>query len=84
MSRLGHRDLLRAIMTYVSVKEDCRHYIMQTVRSGERTERCQLGMAEMVPFACSEGCVFYEPRRTATSGWQVRARGDEDPPTTRR
>jgi hypothetical protein len=69
---------------HVSVKQDCRHYVMRTVRSGERTERCRLGAAEMVPFACPEGCVFYEPRQIATSGWQVRARGNDDPPTTSR
>jgi hypothetical protein len=71
-------------MSGVSVKDDCRHYVMQTVRNGDRTERCRLGAAETVPFACAEGCVFYEARQTATSGWQVRARGDEGPPGTRR
>jgi hypothetical protein len=69
-------------MSAVSVKQDCRHYVMQTVRAGERTERCRLGVAETVPFACDEGCVFYEPRKTATSGWQVRARGGEGPSPT--
>ena len=71
-------------MADVSVKQDCRHYVMQTVRPGERTERCRLGAAETVPFACPDACVFYEARRIATSGWQGRARGGEDPPTTRR
>ncbi|MGA3216208.1 MAG: hypothetical protein ABSD97_11040 [Acidimicrobiales bacterium] len=67
----------------MSVKADCRHYVMQTVRAGERTERCRLGVAETVPFACPEDCLFYEARKTATSGWQVRARGDEGPAATR-
>jgi len=71
-------------MTCVSVKQDCRHYVMQTVRADERTERCRLGVAETIPFACPEDCVFYEARQTATSGWQIRARGGEDPPTSRR
>jgi hypothetical protein len=71
-------------MTYVSVKQDCRHYVMRSVRSDERTERCRLGAAELVPFACPDSCVFYEPRQIATGGWQVRPRGNEDPPTTRR
>ena len=79
-----HRDLLCAIMADVSVKQDCRHYVMRSVRSGERTERCRLDAAELVPFACPDGCVFYEPRQIATGGWQVRARGNEDPPPTRR
>jgi hypothetical protein len=73
-----------AIMTGVSVKQDCRHYVMQTVREGERTERCRLGAAETVPFSCPESCVFYERRQVATSGWQVQPRGDEDAPGTRR
>jgi hypothetical protein len=68
----------------VSVRDDCRHYVMQTVANGDRTERCRLGVAETVPFACAEGCVFYEARQTATSGWQVRARGGKGPPNTTR
>ena len=71
-------------MTYVSVKQDCRHYVMRSVRSDERTERCRLGAAELVPFACPDSCVFYEPRQIATGGWQVRPRGNEGTPTTRR
>jgi hypothetical protein len=67
----------------MSVKGDCRHYVMQTVRNGDRTERCRLGVADTVSFACPEGCVFYEARQTATSGWQVRARGGGDPPATK-
>ena len=69
-------------MSGVSVKEDCRHYVMQTVRAGERTERCRRGVAETVPFSCQDGCVFYEARKTATSGWQVRARRHEGPHPT--
>ncbi|MGD1011501.1 MAG: hypothetical protein ABR925_03055 [Acidimicrobiales bacterium] len=68
----------------MSVKEDCRHYLMQTVRAGERTERCRLGAAEMIPFACPDSCVFHEPRQIATGGWQVGPRGDGDPPVARR
>ena len=67
----------------MSVNQDCRHYVMRTVRSGERTERCRLDVADMVPFACPDGCVFYEPRQIATGGWQVRPRGNEEPPTKR-
>jgi hypothetical protein len=55
----------------MAVKVDCRHYVMQTVRSGDRVERCKLGANESVPFACPEGCVFYEPRSTSSAGWQV-------------
>jgi len=67
-------------MTYVSVKQDCRHYVMRSVRSDERIRtlpaRC---LAELVPFACPDSCVFYEPRQIATGGWQVRPRGKRGP-----
>jgi hypothetical protein len=26
---------------------------------------------EPFPFACPDGCVFYEPRRVSSAGWQV-------------
>jgi hypothetical protein len=55
----------------VAVKGDCRHYVMQTVRSGERTERCRIAANQPLPFACPEGCLFYEPRTTSSAGWQV-------------
>jgi hypothetical protein len=44
---------------------------MQTVRTGDRVERCRLGVNEVVPFGCPDGCVFFEPRSTSTAGWQV-------------
>lgn len=55
----------------MAVREDCRHYIMQSVRGGERLERCRLGVNEQLPFACPEGCLFYERRSTSSAGWQV-------------
>lgn len=55
----------------MSVHDDCRHYIMQTVRNGERLERCRLGANAATPFACPEGCLFREPRSTSRAGWQV-------------
>jgi hypothetical protein len=55
----------------MAVREDCRHYIRQTVPSGERTERCRLGVNEDLPFACPDGCVLHEPRATSSAGWQV-------------
>ncbi|HTW97510.1 MAG TPA: hypothetical protein VMD59_01970 [Acidimicrobiales bacterium] len=59
-----------------SVREDCRHYVMQTVSRGratgsERIERCRVGAAESLPFACPQGCLFYEPRSTSAAGWHV-------------
>jgi hypothetical protein len=55
----------------MSVRDDCRHYVMQTVRSNERTERCRLAANLQMPFACPDGCVFFEPRRTSSAGWKV-------------
>jgi hypothetical protein len=49
---------------------------MQTTAAGEKLQRCKLGANEQLPFACPEGCVFYEPRRVSSAGWQV-SRGDE-------
>jgi hypothetical protein len=64
----------------MAVREDCRHYVMQTVRGGERVEACKLGVNEQVPFACPEGCVFYEKRSTSSAGWSVSREGRETPP----
>ncbi len=58
----------------MAVYEECRHYIRQTVRGSERLERCRLGANSTLPFACPDGCVFFEARRTSSAGWQVRAR----------
>ena len=55
----------------MGVREDCRHYVMQTVTTGERVERCRLGASDAVPFGCPDGCLFYEPRSTSSAGWQV-------------
>ena len=64
----------------MAVREDCRHYVMQTVRGGERVEVCKLGVNDQVPFACPEGCVFYEKRSTSSAGWSVSREGRETPP----
>jgi hypothetical protein len=54
----------------MAVREDCRHYVMQTTVTAERLERCKLDVNEQVPFACPEGCLFYEPRSTSSAGWK--------------
>ena len=64
----------------VAVNEDCRHYVMQTTRRGDKLERCKIGANEPLPFTCPEGCVFYEPRKVSSAGWHV-PRSDEDPKT---
>jgi hypothetical protein len=55
----------------VATNDDCRHYVMQTTRTGERLERCRIEANEALPFACPTGCVFYEPRRVSSAGWQI-------------
>jgi hypothetical protein len=65
----------------VPVNEDCRHYVMQTTARGDRIERCKLGANQPLPFTCPDGCVFYEPRRVSSAGWQVPK--DGRPPTDR-
>jgi hypothetical protein len=61
----------------VPVNDDCRHYVMQTNHRGEKLERCKVGANEPLPFACPDGCLFYEPRRVSSAGWQV---ARDDPP----
>ena len=53
------------------VNEDCRHYVRRLAAGSDVTERCKLGANEPLPFACPEGCLFYEPRGINTAGWQV-------------
>lgn len=55
----------------MAVREDCRHYVMQTVANGDRLERCRLEVNEATPFACPDGCLFEEPRSTSRAGWRV-------------
>ena len=68
----------RAPQYDVSVNADCRHYIMQTTRQHEKVERCRMNANEPFPFACPDGCLFYEPRKVSQAGWTVRPQ-DEPP-----
>ncbi len=67
----------------MAVNADCRHYIMQTTGSGDKLERCRVDANEPFPFACPEGCVFYEPRKVSSAGWDIGTRKPEDPPPRR-
>jgi hypothetical protein len=55
----------------MAVNDGCRHYVRQTIQNTDRLERCRLGANRTLPFACPEGCVFFESRRTSSAGWQV-------------
>ncbi|MGH9071570.1 MAG: hypothetical protein ACRDX8_10510 [Acidimicrobiales bacterium] len=35
----------------------------------ERVERCRIEANQSLPFACPEGCLFYEPRGVSNAGW---------------
>jgi len=64
----------------MAVNSDCRHYIMQTTARGDKIERCRVEANQALPFACPEGCVFYEPRKVSSAGWHVPPPQTEDPP----
>jgi len=55
----------------MSVRDDCRHYGTRTVSTGDKVERCKLGVNEQAPFACPEACVFFEPRSGMSAGWTL-------------
>lgn len=61
----------------MAVRTDCRHYSCRTLESGDRLERCRLDANEDAPFACPEGCLFFEPRNISDAGWQRREAGDD-------
>jgi hypothetical protein len=33
-------------------------------------QRCRLGAGEEAPFACPEGCLFFEARSISDAGWR--------------
>ena len=55
----------------MAVRTDCRHYSSRTVTSGEVVQRCRVDAAEPMPFACPEGCLFFEPRSITDAGWSL-------------
>lgn len=62
----------------VAAQVTCKHYLVKTLPSGDRLERCRVDAAESIPFSCPEGCLFFEPRaRISRIGW-IEPRRDED------
>ena len=53
----------------MSVREDCRHYVRRSTAGGDAIEQCKLAVNEVDPFACPEGCLFFEPRSITDAGW---------------
>ena len=68
----------RATMDAMAVRADCRHYSIRTLATGDQVERCRLGAATTVPFACPDDCVFYEKRSISSAGWRVAGRDEDD------
>lgn len=62
----------------MAVREDCRHYVRRTTATGEKLEQCRLDANEQDPFACPEGCLFFEGRSISSTGWQIES-PDDDP-----
>ena len=73
---LPPRSRIHRAQWSVGVREDCRHYIMQTTAHEEKLERCRMGANDQLPFACPDGCLFYEPRKVSGAGWTIRNRDD--------
>lgn len=63
----------------MAVRDDCRHYFRRTTSTDERFEQCRLGANEQDPFACPDGCIFFEARSISSAGWQLKD-PDDDPP----
>ncbi|HET9060776.1 MAG TPA: hypothetical protein VFN61_12710 [Acidimicrobiales bacterium] len=53
----------------MGVREDCRHYLKRSTAAGEAMERCRVGAGEEHPFACPDGCLFFEERVFSRAGW---------------
>jgi hypothetical protein len=60
----------------VGVRTDCRHYSTRS-QDDEVIQRCRLEVNEPTPFACPDGCLFFEPRKISNAGWQQAEPGDE-------
>ncbi|MCU4186912.1 hypothetical protein K6U06_21280 [Acidiferrimicrobium sp. IK] len=52
-----------------AVRQDCRHYLARSTPSGEVVQRCRVGANSQDPFACPDGCLFFEGRSLSAAGW---------------
>jgi hypothetical protein len=55
----------------MGVRADCRHYLRRSTAAGDVSERCRLEVNQSDPFACPEGCLFFEERALSDAGWAV-------------
>ncbi len=51
------------------MRHDCRHYSTRTVTADQVVQRCRVAANQDMPFACPEGCLFFEPRPITDAGW---------------
>ena len=58
----------------MGVRSDCRHYVERSTALDEKVQRCRLDVALLDPFACPDGCLFFEPRKIADTGWTIEQR----------
>ena len=65
----------------MAVRDDCRHYLMQTTGRGDKLERCRVDANGHLPFSCPDGCVFYEARKVSSAGWHVAQPPPDDAPS---
>jgi hypothetical protein len=56
-------------MSVMGVREDCRHYLHRSTSAGEAVQRCRVSANSEDPFACPDGCLFFEPRQVSGAGW---------------
>ncbi len=54
----------------MAVRKDCRHYSTRSTTADDVVQRCRVGAAEQAPFACPEGCLFFESRSVSNAGWE--------------
>jgi hypothetical protein len=54
----------------MAVRKDCSHYSTRSTAGGDVVQRCRLDANEAMPFACPEGCLFFEPRPITDAGWE--------------
>jgi len=64
----------------MAVRTDCRHYSTRSTPGGDLVQRCRVQANETAPFACPDGCVFFEPRPIADAGWARVVVDDPDGP----
>ncbi len=55
----------------MGAREDCRHYVHRSTPTGEVMQRCRISVNTEDPFACPEGCLFFESRSLSGAGWAV-------------